>query len=145
MQNHGFLRSTPTGIWPKPSNRVESGSIGPWIPDWDYWRSVQLKMWMVIKMNFSLRKSLLWKISELRFFGLTKDLAFRFQFWYAGIIKIIPAKYQWLQIFQFWSDLTFRIKLLTSRISSYSMTSWFLSRIFQSRLTWTSISCTCQY
>ena len=58
--------------------------------------------------------------SELRFFGLAKDLTFRFQFWNAGIIKIIGAKYQWLQIFQI-DYLTFQ--QFTSRIIGYSMTS----------------------
>ena len=65
-------------------------------------------------------KSLRWKISESRFFGLTKDLTFRFQFWNAGIIKIIRAKYQWLQIFQI-DYLTFQ--QFSIWIIGYSMTS----------------------
>ena len=65
-------------------------------------------------------ENLILEKSELRFFGLTKDLTFRFQFWNAGIIKIIRAKYQWLQIFQI-DYLTFQ--QFTIRIIGYSMTS----------------------
>ena len=33
MENHDFLKSTPTGFRPKTLDRLEYGPIGPWIPD----------------------------------------------------------------------------------------------------------------